>query len=191
VTVGGKRLRDHLEAIDHYDAVQLMRAQAGSDEAPTAAVICELHRRIVARSQPEIAGVYSQFPRRIAGSAAILPNPAKIPALMAALDKDLVIFDRDAASAFAAHYRLVEIHPFADGNGRTARLLMNLMLMQRGYPPVAVRLEDRKTYLDALEHASLTGDLIPFQAFMHERLLMTLESYVGVARAADSTDRLI
>ena len=79
ITVGGKRLRDHLEALDHYEAVQWVHALADRATPPDEAVVCELHRRIVARSQPEIAGIYAMLPRRILGSAAIFPNPAKTP----------------------------------------------------------------------------------------------------------------
>src|SRR5450432_4222771 len=68
ITVSGKPLRDHLEAVDHYDAVQWMRALAAAPTPLDEATVCELHRRIVARSQPESAGVYSRLPRRIAGS---------------------------------------------------------------------------------------------------------------------------
>lgn len=62
------------------------------------------------------------------------------------------------------------VRPFGDGHGRTARLLMNLVLIRGGYPPVAVRPADRKPHLDALEHASATDDRRPFQLLMHERL---------------------
>jgi Fic family protein len=86
--------------------------------------------------------------------------------------------------AFEAHFRLTAIHPFSDGNGRAARLLMNLMLIRRGYPPVAVRPEERKTYLDALERGSLTDDPRPFQSFMHKRLDATLEEYLSALREA-------
>jgi Fic family protein len=85
----------------------------------------------------------------------------------------------DPEAAFEAHFRLTAIHPFADGNGRAARLLMNLMLIRAGYPPVAVRPEDRKLYLDALEQASLAGDLGPFRRLMQERLDATLSEYVS------------
>jgi Fic family protein len=152
ITVGGKRLKDHLEAIDHYDAVLWM-------------------------SEPEIAGIYSAHRRRIAGSAVVFPNPAKLPELMAAFGRSLEQATTPAA-AFDAHFRLTAIHPFADGNGRTARLLMNLLLIRGGYVPIAVRPEDRKTYLETLERGSLADDLAPFQRFMHERLDATLGEYL-------------
>ncbi|MGO9740816.1 MAG: Fic family protein [Roseiarcus sp.] len=178
LTVGGKTLGDHLEAVDHYEALQWMRAVAARDEPIGEATVTELHRRIVARSRPAIAGVYSDLPRRIAGSPVVFPNAAKIPSLMREFGLWLPSAGVEPAAAFEAHYRLTAIHPFADGNGRTARLMMNLMLLRRSYPPLAVRPEDRKRYLDALERASLAEHLAPFQQLMHERLDATLDEYL-------------
>lgn len=184
ITVGGKPLRDHLEAVDHYEALQWMRGLAATDTPIDETTVRELHRRIVFRSQPEIGGIYSTLPRRIAGSPVVFPNPAKIPQLMKEYGEGLSRAGTEPAASFDAHFRLVAIHPFADGNGRTARLLMNLMLLRGGYPPVAVRPEDRKAYLDTLEHASLREDLAPFQTFMHERLDATLGEYLSALSEA-------
>jgi len=189
ITVGGKTLTDHLEAIDHYAAVQWMRQFAGQATPIGETVVRELHRRIVARSQPEIAGIYSRYPRRIAGSSVIFPNPLKIPALMGSFGTWLENASAEPATSFEGHFRLTAIHPFGDGNGRTARLLMNLLLIRGGYPPVAVRIEDRKTYLDTLEHGSLADDLQPFQTFMHERLDATLAEYLSALREALSAPK--
>jgi len=179
ITVGGKSLRDHLEAVDHYNALLWMRELAATESPVSEGDVCELHRRIVARSQPEIAGVFSRLPRRIAGSPVVFPNPAKIPQLMEDFGGWLKAQSATPLSAFEAHFRLTAIHPFADGNGRTARLLMNLLLIRGGYPPVAVRPEDRKTYLDGLERASLADDPVPYQTLMHERLDATLGEYLS------------
>ena len=187
ITVGGKSLREHLEAVDHYDALRWMRELAGQGAPVGESVVRELHRRIVARSQPEIAGCYSTHTRRIAGSTVIFPNPAKIPALMAAFGAWLEQCPPTPAAAFEAHFRLTAIHPFSDGNGRASRLLMNLLLIRDGYPPVAVRPADRKTYLDTLERASLADDLGPFQVFMHARLEATLEEYLSALGEAPSS----
>ena len=184
ITVGGKSLRDHLEAVDHYQALQWMRQIAATAAPLGEDTVRELHRRIVARSQSEIAGLYSELPRRIAGSPVIFPNPAKIPLLMREFGGWLTAAPLDPETAFAAHFRLTAIHPFGDGNGRTARLLMNLLLIRGGYPPIAVRPQDRKTYLDALERGSLAEDLDPFQTFMHERLDATLAEYLSALREA-------
>ncbi len=86
-------------------------------------------------------------------------------------------------TSFDAHWtrlRLAAIHPFSDGNGRTARLLMNLLLVRAGYPPIAIRPVDRKNYLDTLEHGSLQNDLEPFQLFLSDRLSQTLNDYLAI-----------
>jgi Fic family protein len=184
ITAGGKTLSDHLEAVDHYEALLWMRDLAATASPIGENTICELHRRIVGRSRPDIAGMYSRLPRSIAGSPADFPNPAKIPRRMEEFGAWLPAAALDPAAAFAAHFRLTAIHPFGDGNGRTARLLMNLMLIRNGYPPVAVRPVDRKTYLDALERGSLAEDLLPFQIFMHERLDATLDDYLSAVQEA-------
>ena len=179
ITVGGKPLRDHLEAVDHYEAVLWMREQAVKTTPMNENAVRELHRRIVSRSQPEIGGMYSTLPRRIAGSPVVFPNAVKIHELMRTYGEWISQAASEPATSFDAHYRLVAIHPFADGNGRTARLVMNVLLLRGGYPPVAVRPEDRKTYLDTLEQASVREDLAPFQTFMHQRLDATLVEYLN------------
>ncbi len=184
IAAGGKPLRDHLEAVDHYDAVLWMRELAATAKPIGEDVVCQLHRRIVARSQPGAGGVYSRLPRRIAGSPVVFPNPAKIPALMQEFAAWLQAAPPGPAAAFEAHFRLTAIHPFGDGNGRTARLLMNLLLIREGYPPIAVRPEDRKSYLDALERGSLADDLQPFQSLMHERLNAALDEYLNILQEA-------
>ena len=184
ITVGGKSLREHLEAVDHYDALLWMRELAAQSTPVGENVVCELHRRIVARSQPDIAGFYSPYPRRILGSRVTFPNPLKIPALMDEFGSWLEQAPRTPSAAFEAHYRLTAVHPFSDGNGRTSRLLMNLLLIRGGYMPVAVRPEDRKIYLDTLEQASLTNELKPFQTFMHQCLDATLAEYLNALQEA-------
>lgn len=184
ITVGGKALKDHLEALDHYEAVLWMRELAGGAAPVGEDIVRELHRRIVARSQPGIGGIYSPHPRRVAGSPVVFPNPLKIPDLMGAFGRSLQQAPATPEAAFDAHFRLTAIHPFSDGNGRTARLLMNLLLIRAGYAPIAVRPEDRQRYLHVLEHGSLIDDLEPFQTLMHRRLDATLGEYLEALRVA-------
>lgn len=188
ITVGGKRLAEHLEAVDHYDALLWMRQLAAGPDDVGEPVVRELHRRIVARSEPEIAGVYSTHRRRVAGSRAVFPNPLKVPDLMAAVGTWLAAAPATPELAFEAHFRLTAILPFSDGNGRTARLLMNLLLIRAGYVPIAVRPEDRRVYLDALEHGSVAGDAGPFQDCLHDRLAATLDEYVAALRDTTGED---
>ena len=79
------------------------------------------------------------------------PSPPEVPALMGDLARWLAVAPDTPETAFTAHRRLVDIRPFNDGNGRTARLLMNLILICGGYPPVAMRPEDRPAYVGALQ----------------------------------------
>jgi Fic family protein len=158
-----------------------MRELAAQSAPINEQVVCELHRRIVARSAPDIGGIYSPHRRRIAGSPVTFPNPLKVPDMMRDFGAALEKATSEPDAAFDIHFRLTAIHPFADGNGRTARLLMNLMLIRGGYPPIAVRPEDRKRYLDALEQGSLQEDLRRFQTFMHERLDATLGEYLSAS----------
>ena len=184
ITVGGKSLREHLEAVDHYDTLQWVRQFAAGREAVSDESVRELHRRVVARSQPEIAGIYSRYPRRIAGSTVTFPNPLKIPDLMSDFGQWLRAAPLTPEAVFEGHFRLTAIHPFSDGNGRNARLLMNLLLIRGGCPPIAVRPVDRMTYLNGLERASLAGELLPFQTLMHERLDATLGEYLSALHEA-------
>jgi Fic family protein len=189
VTVGGERLRDHLEALDHHAALGHVRALATASTPLDEGTVRELHRRVLAKSQPDIAGVYSAFQRRIAGSATILPAPAKIPGFMAALGAWLAAAPGGWQTAFEAHRRLVAIHPFSDGNGRTARLLMNLVLLRAGYPPVSIGPDERAAYLDALEAAGTGGDTGSNHRFMAGRLVVALDLYLGALDEADEAAR--
>ena len=87
-------------------------------------------------------------------------------------------------TAFAAHRRLVDIHPFNDGNGRTARLLMNLVLIRGGYPPVPVRPEDRPGYIAALNLAQDGGGDDAFRTLLYERLDATMDEMLQAFREA-------
>src|SRR5580700_7554083 len=100
ITVGGKPLRDHLEAVDHYNAVLWMRELAAKATPVDENTARELHRRIVARSQTEIGGIYSTLPRRIAGSPVVFPNPVKIPQLMREYGEWLGNADSTPAASF-------------------------------------------------------------------------------------------
>ena len=137
----------------------------------------ELHRRIVARSEPGIGGIYSTIRAVLPGRQLSFPTQQN-SADDGGIGGWLSAADPVPATSFDAHFRLSAIHPFSDGNGRASRLLMNLLLLRGRIPPVAVRPEDRKTYLDTLEHASLRDDLRPFHNFMYERLDVTLTEYL-------------
>ena len=87
-------------------------------------------------------------------------------------------------TAFTAHRRLVDIHPFNDGNGRSARLLMNLILLRGGYPPIAIRPEDRASYIHALQDTQSGRGTEGFEQLLHERLDATLDDYLNAQNEA-------
>lgn len=177
-TVRGKSLKDHMEAVDHLEALRYMRALASRGEPLREGDIRELHRLVLLRSNPDGAGRYSQHQRAISGSDVVFPSPVEIAPLMGDLGQWLSRAEPTPANAFDAHYRLVSIHPFSDGNGRTARLLMNLVLLRGGYPPVVIGPEQRPDYLDTLELRQKTGDAEPYDRFMAERLDASLTDYL-------------
>jgi Fic family protein len=160
LTVGGKTLAEHLEAINHAAALRKVLEIARSPISTlTEHILLDLHTMILRGIDDANAGRYRSIPVRISGSRVVLPNPAKVAGLMADFFKDLMsmVGSDPLAIAAEAHYRLVTIHPFIDGNGRTARLLMTLILLQNGFPPALIRTRDRVSYLKSLEKAQLGG----------------------------------
>jgi cell filamentation protein, protein adenylyltransferase len=180
ITIGGKPLKDHLEALGHCDALHLVRALVAASEPVREIDIREIHRLIQTRVDSEEAGRYRRHQRAIAGSSLVLPTPVEIPALMGDFTAWLAAAPDGPETAFAAHARLVAIHPFSDGNGRTARLLMNLVLMRAGYPPVVIGPEHRAAYIDALQALQLRSDPEPYQRFMTERLSASLDHHLAM-----------
>jgi Fic family protein len=182
LTIGGKPLRDHMEAIDHFEALGYVRQLARRGTPLTEMDIRNLHGLVVKRSTPGIAGRYADQGRfvLIETGRHAFPSPAELPALMGDFAAWLAAAPDTPATAFTAHRRLVDIHPFNDGNGRTARLLMNLVLLRGGYPPVAVRPDDRPDYLRALQQ---TGEE-SFDRLLYERLDATLIEYLSALKQA-------
>ena len=191
VTVAGKPLKDHLEALDHYDAIRYVRELARTAARFTESDVRNLHRLVMQRSRPELTGRYADSNRYVRTDSGRheFPSPAEVPALMG----EFAAWLKDASpmpdAAFAAHRQLVDIHPFNDGNGRTARLLMNLMLIRGGYPPIAVRPEDRLAYIRALQQSQAGEGTEAFDRLLYERLDATLEEYSKVLREGSLSER--
>ncbi|MEL6375221.1 MAG: Fic family protein, partial [Pseudomonadota bacterium] len=168
----------HQEAVDHFDALQFIRSLATSGDPIGENTIKDIHRLVVAGTLRDEAGLYSKHPRRIVGSRVEFPNPFQVPNLMKEFGDGLSQQPPTYETAFQAHLQLVSIHPFSDGNGRTARLLMNLVLMRGGYPQVLISPADRPDYLDAIETVQLTGDETAYRAFMERQLTSSLERHL-------------
>src|ERR1039458_3706409 len=180
VTIGGKPLKDHLEALDHYDAIRYARELARQTTRLTEGDVRNLHSLVMRRSRPDIAGRCADLARYVRTETGrhAFPSPAEIPALMGHFAPWIV------TAACMAHRRLVDIRPFNDGNGRTARLLMNLILIRAGYPPVAVRPEDRLDYIRSLQQAQAGQGTDSFSGLLYKRLDATLGEYLSVLQEA-------
>lgn len=160
ITVGGKSLKEHLEAINHAQALDWIKEQVTHNYGYlTENDILHIHGAILKGIDDANAGHYRSVPVRISGSTVVLPNPVKVPDLMCEFAEWLAIHQELHPVEFAAeaHYRLVTIHPFVDGNGRSARLLMNMILLMSGYPAAIIRKRDRLAYIKSLEKAQLGG----------------------------------
>lgn len=181
ITVDGKTLQEHLEAVNHAQAFDWVMQRIHSTKKDiTERTILDLHQLILQKIDDIDAGRYRTVPVRIAGSTVIMPNAMKVPDLMNEFISWLqTSSDHPLTVAVDAHFKLVSIHPFVDGNGRTARLLMNLLLMQSGYPPAITRKEDRKQYIARIEKAQLGGSLADYYTLMYEAVDRSLDIYLG------------
>ncbi|HEY3366716.1 MAG TPA: Fic family protein [Symbiobacteriaceae bacterium] len=181
---GGKTLREHLEVMNHVQAVDYLEDVVHRKEPLTEFVARQLHALILRGIDDEHAGKWRTVPVAITGSEHVPPAPSEVPPLMHDLftwcngDGETV---HPVCRAARFHHRFVYIHPFVDGNGRTARLLTNLILMAVGYPPAIIKADpDRRiAYLDALEEASVRGDLVPFELVVAQAVNESLERYLN------------
>ncbi len=180
MTVGGKSMREHLEAINHKDAIDFVEALATKDEPLIENNIRQIHALVLKGIDDKAAGRYRPGMVRISGSEYIPPEAVAVSSLMSDFAEwlngeanELTVIERAAL----AHFHLVHIHPFSDGNGRTARLLMNLILMRDSYPPAVIHREDRLAYYTALDQAH-EGNTEPFVMMIAEAVERSLDIYL-------------
>lgn len=185
LTIAGKSMREHLEATNHKNAIDYMGELLTKVEPITAEDIKKIHFLVLEGINNQNAGRYRSVEVYISGTTQILPKPDAVPGLM--LDFSRWLVERQEKRdlhpvrlAAQAHYKFVAIHPFIDGNGRAARLLMNLILMKYGYPIAIVECETekRKAYYAAIRAAN-TGDLEAFEYLMAQYVSKTADKYLG------------
>ncbi|MBM3198045.1 MAG: Fic family protein [Chlamydiae bacterium] len=178
IAIGGKTLQEHLEVVGHARAVDWIQGISTQRTRKELAMedLLTLHRLLLQEIMPEEAGRFRKVAVRIAGSHVARPNPAKVPILMEQfLDNLQHIEDHEVVVALQAHLDFVFIHPFIDGNGRTARLLFNLLLLQEGYPLVVIDNHKRKEYIDGIEEALLRGNRKEYDLFMFQMVEQALD----------------
>lgn len=155
ITIGGHTLQEHLEATNHAAAYAQMAALADAATPITLATVLELHRLVTDGILDE-PGQLRRGAVSIRGSQLVPPPARQVPGLMEEwvgwLSGEGRRYD-PVTRAAVAHHGLLAVHPFLDGNGRTARLLLNLLLMREGYPPALLLQEWRFGYLEALAQA--------------------------------------
>jgi Fic family protein len=184
ITVKGKSLKDHLEANDHYEAIHFLYDLTEHDRKHTISehLFRSLHQLVVQKTDSPNAGKYRHGDVMITGSTHKPPSAHELPHLM----REFMVWIKSNAGKYhpvelaaLAHHRLVFIHPFVDGNGRTARLFMNLLLMQRGYPLVTILKNDRKKYYDVLGKADRDNPL-PLVRFVAQSVERSMNLYLKV-----------
>lgn len=185
ITVGGKSVREHLEVINHTEAIGYLGEIVRNKTSFSERVLKEIHYLILKGIDRENAGVYRSIGVRISGSAHLPPEPYMLNPLM----EEVFVFYKENKTllhpvvlAAEMHERIVRIHPFIDGNGRTCRLVMNLILMQSGYPIANIKgeLENRLRYYNALETAP-EDNKNAFLILIAETAIHALKEHIGLS----------
>jgi len=182
LTIKGKPLKDHLEAKDHHEALEFLYEIVQHDSHPTLSehLIRTLHQLVMKKTDEEFAGKYRNSNVFIGGADHIPPDALLVPAEMKKLMNWFVREIKHLHSielASLLHHKLVYIHPFFDGNGRTSRLSMNIVLMKSGYPLVLILKNDRKKYYQALEKAD-KGNYIALVKFIAQAVERSFDIYL-------------
>lgn len=186
VTISGKSMREHLEAINHTEAINYIKDIAKQDIEISERTIKEIHALILHGIGRENAGRYRTVPIMISGSTHMPPQPYLIEKQM----EDFIFRFRQMKEkkvhpvlvAAYLHDELVRIHPFIDGNGRTSRLLMNLYLLRNGYVIITLKgSNDAKiNYYKALEKSHTEHLTEDFQQLIVEAEIAALQKYLSI-----------
>ena len=184
ITIKGKSLEDHLEAKNHKEALDYLYDLVSKDKKNTfsESLIRSFNQLVMQNIDKEWSGKYRNSEVVITGSNYKPPQAIKIPSLMQELVDWVKKNKKKLHSielAAILHYKLVAIHPFFDGNGRTARLLMNVILMEKKYPLVIVLKNDRKKYYSVLSKAD-KGNLKPFVVFIAQAVERSVDIYLKI-----------
>lgn len=182
LTIGrGKSLREHLEVINHQEAINYIEDIVNKNIDISERVIKDLHAIILKNIDNKYAGVYRKNNVLISGSK---HRPVEYMLVEEKMNGLIHWYDEmkdklhpvELAALF--HFKYVYIHPFIDGNGITGRLLMNLILLRNGYPMAVIKNEDRSEYMKALETASVDGTTKDFVEIIIQAVESSLDTYL-------------
>lgn len=197
LTIEGKSMTEHLEIVNLNDAIDFVEDFVKGNHELDERTLKEIHYLIynkVSANRTD-AGEYRNIQVEISASQHVPPAPYLIQEEM---DKFLEWNKKNQNTlhpieyAALLHEKFVTIHPFINGNGRTARLLMNFALTRNGYPPIVIKpdVESRKRYNQSLEHAQITGDTEPFIQIVKELSEQKLEKMIATLEQADYLKKL-
>ncbi len=183
ITIGGKSMREHLEAINHHEAIDFLYDLIQKKTVFSERVLKDLHYLILKGIDRENAGKYRNVPVRIGGSSFMPPQPYLVPVEM---EQIFDFYERQKSVlhpvvlAAELHERIVTVHPFIDGNGRTCRLVMNLILLSHGYPLANLKGEQaaRLRYYDALTQAQVHQNKEPFLLLIADAVIQSLQDHL-------------
>jgi Fic family protein len=184
-TIGGKPLKDHLEAINHRDALKRVREMVEVGEDFTERSLLDIHSIILSGNDRDNAGRYRTIRIRVGGTDHVFPNPMKVPELVTSLFADYEAAkgtEHPVTLAARMHAGLVNIHPFVDGNGRTARLWMNHLLLASGYviANISGDKSQRGEYYAALEATHSDDSMADFIRFILRTEKASLMEYLAM-----------
>lgn len=192
LTVDATAMKDHLEVINLRHAYRFVKDLATGQEPLSEMNIRDVHQIVMRAIQDEEAGQYRQNAVRITGTDHEPVEPVLIPEHMERFTE--WVTGKHSAHplliAVGIHWKLTNIHPFKDGNGRVARLLLNFELWRHGYPIVIVREQDRDAYYSGLEAAD-SGDLVPFSEFVATSALRTARTYERALAEQKRAEKLL
>jgi len=178
-TIKGKSLREHFEAVNHQEAIELVESLVSDNYILKETDILNIHELVLQKIEKDFAGRFRTSGVRISGANFVPPNALKIDEYITELTDWTNTSDINIVLKSAIfHHRFVWIHPFFDGNGRTARLLFNLLLMKEGFPPAIILKNDRKKYYDALNFAN-NGDYSKLFLLILQASERSLNIYLG------------
>ena len=187
ITVKGKSLREHFEAKNHELALDHLYKLVNPNYELSTKDIMKLHEFVLRSIEEDFAGRFRTAGVRITGANFVPPNARKVPDMV----DDLIAFTKEnplnlntLELATFFHHKFVWIHPFFDGNGRTVRLAMNLILMKEGFPPAIILSTDRKKYYSAMNSAN-NGNYEKLMLLMAQALERTLNIYLNALPEAN------
>lgn len=186
ITIGGKPLKDHFEAIGHAEAFDYLQKLARRKEIAERDIL-KLHKLFYYRIDEANAGHYRKQNVIVTGTDFVFPAPSELKELMAAFaDEILRLRAEKHPIEFASllHTRLVTIHPFVDGNGRAARLLMNLALLQEGYPVTIIPPVLRSEYLTAVRESNI-GNVTSFVNLLSSMVWESQRDYLRLLQSLE------